>query len=1543
MIVAFGWSLTNPAGLGLAALAIPVILLHILRPRRQEVTVSSTFLWRTLERPVSSATPWQRLRWSALLLAQLLAVCGLALAVARPVRLQPATLAAHTVFIVDASSSMRATDVSPTRLAAATAKARALAGELPDGGLASVVVAGQHPRVALTASGDRDALASALRGLEAGQGRADFAEAFSLAESLDTGTEPIGFVLLSDGGLTDEEQKLLPPGTRYERIGATAANRSVERVDVEPRGSGLHARVTLRNHGDSAVTQQLRFDVDGVTAATQRVTIPAAQPLTVEVDLPAGERVEARLDGGDILAADDVGVAVADRRPDRKVLIAGSGVFWTELLTSIPGVTVDVAGEGATPDGTGYDAVIYDGVAVPAAPKAPFLAVASPGGVPGASAAGVVETPSVTLVHSEDPLLAGIDLSGVAIATAQRVTPTPQVDVLVAGENAPLLMRGVSAGRRFAYLTFSLTDSNLAVQVAFPQLGDRLLTELTGLTISTQKIDVGADLPIDPAVPATVSGPGGQRFELAAGDLPPPASAPGFWVISVAERPDRVVAVNPPAAESAVAPRTTLTTSDPGTRPATQAGQVASSLLAWVVLALLAIVAVEAWLAWRGLGVSRGQWRVAAGLRILVAVLLLGAWLAPSINRGSDRQATVFLLDRSASLGSTGTGAAEAWLKSALAKRPEDALSAVVVFGAESRLDRLLQASSVFDGASVVIDSSATDIASAIRLGSAVLPSDAKRRLVLISDGRATAGNATAEATQLSVTGVPVDTHLIESGGGADAAVSKIVVPRLARVGDRVTVTAHVEASRAGQATVTLRRDGSDLDSKVVTLQPGDNTITFQDVRVDQAGAVLRYQVAVAAPGDVQPRNDQAFAAVPVQGPAKILVVEGTAGEAATLDNALRAGGVATEVVSPAQLPAVQDLATYTGVVLVDVSAAQLSAEQIANLSTVVRDLGRGLLTVGGPRSYGAGGYRESPLGDLLPVDSEILDPKRRRTVAEVLSIDTSGSMAACHCRNGETTMGANAAEGGVNKTDISRAAAERAIQSLTPNDEVGVVAWNSAAAWVIELQKKPGADVIDDGLRRLRADGNTNILASLRTAADALKSSAAELKHIIVFTDGFTDERLISQAAEEAATLYDEQRISVSVLGTGEGAAPQLARIAEAGHGRFYPGKNLADVPEIMAQEAVIASRNFINEGEFTPEITSADPVVAPLTSAPALLGYVATTTKGTASTLMRIGPDRDPLLASWQAGLGRVSSWTSDASSGWSKRWADWDGYVDFWTRLVKSTFQTGDTLGAAQATISNGRLHVSVQSADAFPDGAAATAVVAGPDGQRIEVPLVRTAGNTFEGDTTVSRAGTYAVGTRVDAGGETVLASSTLANDSYPAEFAPGAADANTLARLASLTGGRADITPEQAFDTAGLRAGSRPVALAGLFLLLAALLWPIAVALSRLSVRGATVAGARAGLAGAFGRVRAALPRMGAPDPTEALQPRGKRAVAARRAGPPSPGDRPVTPVTPAAPVTPGPAAPRRQPVAGRGPAPATMQELLARKRQRRGDGESPPP
>ena len=316
-LLGLGFSLANPAGLALLGLAIPVIVLHILKPRRQSVTVSSTFLWRSIERPVSSAAPWQKLRWSLLLLAQLLAVALLALAVARPVRLEASPLAEHTVYIIDASGSMASIDGSPDRLQSAIDRAIEVRKQQGDGGTASIVVASDRPRVVLTTSDDTTAFADALRTVEVTPGHPDFAGAFSLAESLDTSASDIGFVFIGDGGITADEEKLLPPNTRFEAVGDQSTNRSITRVDVEPRGSGLHARVTIRNHGDDPVTQELRIDVDGQTAATESIRIGPRAARDVEADLPPGTRVEAYLSGGDLLAADNVGVAVASARPDQ--------------------------------------------------------------------------------------------------------------------------------------------------------------------------------------------------------------------------------------------------------------------------------------------------------------------------------------------------------------------------------------------------------------------------------------------------------------------------------------------------------------------------------------------------------------------------------------------------------------------------------------------------------------------------------------------------------------------------------------------------------------------------------------------------------------------------------------------------------------------------------------------------------------------------------------------------------------------------------------------------------------------------------------------------------------------------------------------------------------------------------------------------------------------------------------------------------------------------------------------------------------------------
>ena len=609
----------------------------------------------------------------------------------------------------------------PPALASAVDRAVELRKQLPTAGIASIVIAGDRPRVVLTASDDSAAFATALRTVETTTAHADFKGAFSLAESLDTSSADIGFVLISDGGLTPEEEKLMPPGTRYEKVGSQNTNRAITRVDVEARGSGLHARVTVRNFGDTAVVQPVRIDVDGTTVITQSANIGPRGTTVVEADLPPGDRVEAYLDapGGnaDLLAADDVGVAVGARRPDLKVLIAGDTRFWQELFTSMPGVdvsTAEVAAGAVAPDGDGFDIVVYSGVAVPAAPRTSFLAVASAGPIDGLTMTGTVATPAVTLLHSDDALLADVDLTQVAIGTAVRVTADSSVEVLVAGENAPLLMRGISGGHRFAYLSFALPDSNLPLQVAFPILGDRLLTELSGTALATASVEVGAALPIDPATAGDAVGPDGQSRSFAIGDPPIIATQPGFWQIQVAGQKDRLIAVNPAADESDLAPRATLVPPvDDAARNVTPA-RSEHSLLLWVILPLLALLLFECWLAWRRLGVGCGQWRVAVGARLLVAALLLGALLAPTIRRTSERVATVFVLDGSASLGPAGDAAAVKWLNAALSKRPDDALSAVVVFGGDARLDRVLEQSSSFDGPAVIVDDSATDIATEI-------------------------------------------------------------------------------------------------------------------------------------------------------------------------------------------------------------------------------------------------------------------------------------------------------------------------------------------------------------------------------------------------------------------------------------------------------------------------------------------------------------------------------------------------------------------------------------------------------------------------------------------------------------------------------------------------------------------------------------------------------------------------------------------------------------------------------------------------------------
>jgi Mg-chelatase subunit ChlD len=1422
-------SLLLPAGLAGLVLAVPIVILHMLTPRRPPTEVSSLLHWDGLKHSITAAEPWQKLRWSLLLILQLLAVALLALALARPAILEQADLAEHTVFIVDASGSMAAIDGQPDRLGAAVAGARRLRDEMPDAGVASLIVASPQPTTLVSQSADRDEFGRALDTIRTSGGRSDYEATFALAESLALPGRATDFVLLSDGQLDETEQKLAPLGTRYVPLGQTDTNRAITDLSVNAGPGGLQARVTVESTGGPDAIQVLRLDVDGVTVVSREIEIPGGGVVEETFELPAGSRVAAFLDGEDLLAYDNQRYVGAPVLGSLKARVHGEARFFIDqLLAAMPDVDFDVA------PGEEVDFEIYSGVPVPPGPTIPFIAIDAPGGAPGILSTGRIDNPIPTLVANH-PLLEDIDVGRLAIAEAQTLQVSSG-EIVLGAPGAPLIVESEANGVPFYYIAFTLEQSNLPVDVAYPIIGARMVGGLATAEGVADALIVGDRLPIG-ATGGSLTDPRGNQTLVSLGDSEPVADLAGFWTINPPDEEPFDVAVNADSAESDLEPAASL----PSLRPAPEGDPlvdatttIARTLLPWVLAVLLLVLAVELYVSYRSRGVPKRQWRVGMAVRGLIVALIVLALVNPAFTTTSDDVTTVFVVDVSSSMGDAAEDEARAWVDSALTDS-DGGRWAVVEFGSDARVGTPLGNEPYRRARGVETD--ATNVARGLRLGESVLTGETRQRLVLVSDGRANTGDLQAEIDRLETLGMVVDVHTVTGANEADAAVSALDMPSTVNAGEMFEVEIEVLSTISGRATVQLATDSGTVGSRDVELDVGTNHVTFS---VEAAESGLQHFIAdVRMSGDAVDENDTHRAGVEVRGPASVIIVEGQPDGGLILEEALSARGLVVERLGVDELPGLQEMSIHRAVALVDVSARDLNENDVDTLDTFVRDLGRGLVLVGGTHSFGLGGYRDTPLEALLPVDTEPPDTQRETEVAEVLLIDTSESMGACHCdENGMETQ-----EGGVNKTNISKAAAVRAIEALSGGDEIGLLAFSGSSDWVIPLQALPERATIDEGISRLRPFGETRIVPALREAVDELLASDKELKHIILFTDGFTSELEIGaefvgqpfgdglvEAVEEAAA----QGITVSVVGTGEGAIPALEEVAEAGNGRFYPGRDLDEIPEIFVKEARIAARSFINEGEFYPVVTSTAEAVRDIASSPALFGYVATSPKPTADVQLQIGELSDPLLAAWRVGLGKVTAWTSDGGERWSAGWAGWDGYSDFWSTVVRDTFPLSGSEGQRiEASIADERMTIALESAEAWPAGTDPAARVSYPDGTSREVRLDRVSDFEFGAVVPARQGGTYAVGISVsNAQGETAVLS-TLATRSFAAEYLPGDPDADLMASISANTGGRGEIGPEAAFDPEGLEPGVTEERYRWWFLLAASLLWPIDVALRRL--------------------------------------------------------------------------------------------------------------
>ncbi len=955
-------------------------------------------------------------------------------------------------------------------------------------------------------------------------------------------------------------------------------------------------------------------------------------------------------------------------------------------------------------------------------------------------------------------------------------------------------------------------------------------------------------------------------------------------------------------------------------------------------LSLLLTLPFLFWLGWPSRGPSRRREVVSLALRVLIALLLIVSLAGLELKRASDNLSVVYLVDYSDSMPAQAKQLELQYLRDALTHMGPNDKSGVILFGADALVERPLSAVKELETFTSKVTSIQTDLAGAIRLGLALLPADTARRIVILSDGIETSGDALEAARLAASSGAQIQVvpFNINTAAIPEALVTAVDAPSLLREGEQFGLEVTVHASAAQRVGVRVLAGAEVAYEGELQLHKGSNSYSLPLIAGSPGFAPYRVQISpLAALSDTLYQNNELAAFAQVAGPPKVLVVKNpnprdNIDESKELIAALVVSNILAEVVDPSGLPSeLTALSDYASVILVDVPARELSTRQLTALQTYVRDLGGGLVAVGGPAAYGVGGYFKTPLEETLPVEMQIKDQKRRAKLTMVFVIDHSGSM--------------SDSSGGAQKLELAKEAVIRSVQLLSPLDKVGVIAFDDTAQWVVPITLLDDPNSVIQRVGTIRPGGGTDIYAGVRAAADVLPNDDSLLRHIILLTDGQADRTGIPELVTK---MYNDYGITLSSVAVGTDADVQLLQqLAQNGNGAYHLANDPSTIPSIFAEEVSLATRAYIIEEEFFPEQISPSPMLAGITAVPQLLGYIGTTAKDSAQTIL-ISAQKDPILAAWQYGLGKSVAWTSDATGRWAKNWVSWEQYARFWAQVVRFTLSAG-TQSSTSARVTRSGEHATItvdaqSDAGAYLNGLEMQINVVAPDGSTQSVTLQQVAPGRYSGDFTPTTEGAYLIRVagadpNAAATAQPAVAQTTGWVLSYSPEYQTLNSDPNFLARLAAATNGSVvgdDLSAIYKHDLTAPARASLP--LWPWLLTLAAILLPFDIAVRRLVVT-------RYDLHRAWQKTRAWF-ALHAPQPAPVPQERAEQlsslfkakdraGEAARRAQ-----DEPAPTVPPIVTQPPG----DKTPPAGGTPPPAaappasgaTTSALLARKKAR---------
>ncbi len=773
-------------------------------------------------------------------------------------------------------------------------------------------------------------------------------------------------------------------------------------------------------------------------------------------------------------------------------------------------------------------------------------------------------------------------------------------------------------------------------------------------------------------------------------------------------------------------------------------------------------------------------------LRLAVLAMLVLAAAHPAVVRPGGGLTVVFAVDVSDSISSGQRQAAERFVREAAASRQPGDRVGLVLFGAHAVVEEAPSQDPLLAFASRP-PGHATDLGDAIRAALAALPPDGGRRIVVLSDDRPTRGDLDGALALARASGVEVWAVPLDAPAAAEVQVEAVTAPAEVRVGERFDVAVVLHATVPAQADLVVSGSAGVIARRSLTVPAGRTVVRIPQQAREEG--TLTYAATVAATPDTAAANNRGEAVVLVRGRPLVWYVAAAPGP---LGRWLQAAGARVRVLSPQALPAdVSGFREPAAVVLDDVPATDLSPAQMGALRDYVERAGGGLVVVGGPHSYGVGGYAGTPLEDALPVAMDVRHRLAIPSMAIVLVIDTSGSMGA---------FGQQVA-----KVELAKETAQSVIDLLGERDVIGVVAFDQDARWLAAPTEARYREQVMDQVSRLVAGGGTNMYPALRLAYDYLRTASARVRHVIVLSDGQTDpgdfQGLVTRMARD--------RITVTAVAIGTDADEALMRnIARWGAGRYYAATDVYTIPQILTAEALIATRAYLVEEPFTPRLAHRGLVDD--FALPPLRGYVATAPKP-AATVHLVSAQDDPVLATWQRGLGRAAAFTSDATDRWAAAWMTWPDAARLWSRVVRWALRDEDADLSATVDTDVGPARIVVDAVDAAGeplDGLQVRAVLGGP--APAEADLTQTGPGRYEGTVDLAAPGAYVLTVSARDGRGSVRVRTTGVVVPFSPELRAADERPPVLARVVEATGGRVVTSPREAVAPGRAAPAASPV-------------------------------------------------------------------------------------------------------------------------------------